>query len=234
MIIFACKKETNQFEFYFKKLKIRAIFATHFSRGIAQSGSALRSGRRGPGFKSPFPDSFNSSMMRSFRISAQIILFFYLSFSISCDQKRDDSGKSLYENQSENTPATEIHAETDMAGSQPEISSNLTQAQKVEMDTILGPWLRPDGNYILEFTKINNDKSLDASYYNPKPIHVSLAQIKQEDRIKIYVEFDDVNYRGSYYDLQYDPVNDALTGNYYQATYGQTYAIAFIRYRQPD
>ena len=173
-------------------------------------------------------------MMRSFRISAPIILFFCLFFSVSCDQKKNDNDKSLSENISENTPGTEIQAEYDMARSQSGIPSNLAQPQKVEMDTILGPWLRPDGNYILEFTKINEDRSLEASYYNPKPIRISVAQIKQEDRIKIYVEFDDVNYRGSYYDLQYDPANDALTGNYYQATYGQTYAIAFIRYRQPE
>ena len=31
-------------------------------RGVAQSGSALRSGRRGPGFKSRLPDQFSSAV----------------------------------------------------------------------------------------------------------------------------------------------------------------------------
>jgi hypothetical protein len=103
----------------------------------------------------------------------------------------------------------------------------------VNSDTILGAWIRPDGNYILEFVAINADNKVEANYYNPRPIQISMAHIKKEDRIKIYIEFDDTNYRGSYYDLQYDPANDALTGNYYQATYGQTYPIAFIRYEEP-
>ena len=46
---------------------------------------------------------------------------------------------------------------------------------------------------------------------------------------RIFIEFDDEGYKGSTYDLIYDPVNDALTGKYFQATYGQTYQIGFIR-----
>jgi hypothetical protein len=138
------------------------------------------------------------------------------------------------ESQQELSTGEEQTATPGIQRNQPGISSEVKQVRKIEMDTILGPWIRPDGNYILELFKINEDKSLEAHYYNPRPIHIALAQIKQEDRIKIYVEFDDVNYRGSYYDLQYDPENDALTGNYYQATYGQTYAIAFIRYQPPS
>ena len=34
---------------------VRVLYST-LSRGIAQLGSALRSGRRGRGFKSPYPD----------------------------------------------------------------------------------------------------------------------------------------------------------------------------------
>lgn len=173
--------------------------------------------------------------MYSSRIYIFIILFFHLSFLISCNQTRNGDNRSGSEIQNEKSPGDERNAEVvEKEGSQPVKSQDKNISQSIEMDTVLGPWIRPDGNYILEFTKINEDKTLEANYYNPNPIHISLAQIKKEDRIKIFVEFDDVNYRGSYYDLQYDPVNDALTGNYYQATYGQTYSIAFIRYQSPQ
>jgi len=173
--------------------------------------------------------------MHSSRIFISIIFLAHLIFLISCNQARHDDKRSTKEIQNEKLTGDERTAEvTDSEKSQPANITGEKITRNIEMDTILGPWIRPDGNYILEFTKINQDKTLEANYYNPKPIHISLAQIKKEDRIKIFVEFDDVNYRGSYYDLQYDPANDALTGNYYQATYGQTYAIAFIRYQPPQ
>lgn len=171
--------------------------------------------------------------MRSFPGSGSIIVLFIFILSFSCSQSDNRDHNSVHKNEIEKTEIPESNRKSSESTAQPGKTTQLNSLP-IEMDTILGPWIRPDGNYILEFIKINDDKSLEANYYNPNPIHISLAQIKQEDRIKIYVEFDDVNYRGSYYDLLYDPVNDALTGNYYQATYGQTYAIAFIRYKQPD
>ncbi len=105
----------------------------------------------------------------------------------------------------------------------------VSTAPEVPADTITGRWLRPDGNYILEIRSIGDDNTLVAAYFNPSPINIALAELKDVEGIRVYVEFDDTNYKGSYYDLRYDQVNDALTGNYYQATYGQTYQIAFIR-----
>ncbi len=172
--------------------------------------------------------------MFSFPGLIRIGFLFILFFTFSCRQASNEDRNSISGNNSDGKNIPESNDKTGESATQLEKNTPLAPDNEMEADTILGPWIRPDGNYILEFTKINDDKSLETHYYNPKPIHVSLAQIKLEDRIRIYVEFDDENYRGSYYDLEYDPVNDALTGNYFQATYGQTYAIAFIRYIRPD
>lgn len=157
-------------------------------------------------------------------------LLIFLIACVSCrpsEERREAEGEETGQRETGIPKAT---ADQDSVPLPQQNPKRVPSAGKIETDTILGAWLRPDGNYILEFTAINDDNSLVANYYNPRPINIAMAQVKREDRIKIYVEFDDANYRGSYYDLQYDPVNDALTGNYYQATYGQTYSIAFIRY----
>jgi hypothetical protein len=158
----------------------------------------------------------------------------FLTGFISCRQaeKKNDSTDSQAVEQETGLP--KANPQEKAAPVPQENPKSIPLAGEIETDTILGAWLRPDGNYILEFTAVNADNSLEANYYNPRPINISMAQVKKEDRIKIYVEFDDANYRGSYYDLQYDAANDALTGNYYQATYGQTYPIAFIRYEEPQ
>lgn len=101
--------------------------------------------------------------------------------------------------------------------------------KKVSADTLLGQWLRPDGNYILEISKISEDRTIVAKYFNPNPIHVARAELLMAEGLKIQVEFADKGYEGSTYDLIYDPGQDALIGTYYQATMGQTYQIGFVR-----
>ncbi len=99
----------------------------------------------------------------------------------------------------------------------------------INPDTLLGQWVRPDGNYVLEIKAVKENDKLEATYYNPSPIKVAVAELKEKNPPEIYVEFDDVNYRGSYYDLKYNLSNDILEGVYFQASYGQTYHIAFVR-----
>lgn len=158
-------------------------------------------------------------------------LFGFLLLITGCDSSRKQQSAEaeepiqespILEEQDESTPAEEQI---------PELRPDPDPIAPVDIteDTIIGRWIRPDGNYVLEITSITEDKNLEAAYFNPRPINIALAEIKAQDGIRIYVEFDDTNYEGSYYDLRYDPVNDALAGNYYQATYGQTYQIAFIR-----
>jgi len=103
---------------------------------------------------------------------------------------------------------------------------------EVSVDTILGRWLRPDGNYVIQINSIDKNNQIDAQYFNPNPIKVARAELIADDNFRIFIEFDDEGYKGSSYDLIYDPLNDALTGKYFQATYGQTYQIGFIRLKE--
>jgi len=95
---------------------------------------------------------------------------------------------------------------------------------------IEGRWLRPDGGYILEVRAIKKDNSVEAAYFNPRPINVHEAhyQIK-EGKINLFVELRDVNYPGSRYHLEYDPRLDKLVGFYFQAVQRQTFDVEFVR-----
>ena len=102
----------------------------------------------------------------------------------------------------------------------------------VEIDPgkLTGRWLRPDGGYIIEILDVYDEGTLEAGYFNPNPINISRAEWKKEDnRLKIYIEFDDVNYPGSNYTLDYFPDRDLLIGAYFQAVQQQSYYVEFIR-----
>ena len=103
-------------------------------------------------------------------------------------------------------------------------------AEKINPEVISGHWQRTDGEYMIEIRAAHNDGRLDASYFNPKPINVSISEWSTLDnRLNIFIELSDVNYPGSYYKLAYFPEQDQLIGTYYQAIYKQTYEIQFIR-----
>jgi len=71
---------------------------------------------------------------------------------------------------------------------------------------------------------------MEASYYNPKPIHVSKAQVSRDGTVtKVFIELRDVNYPGSTYTLLYDPQSDQLQGIYYQAALKQSFEVFFTR-----
>jgi hypothetical protein len=100
----------------------------------------------------------------------------------------------------------------------------------IDPQKLAGHWLRPDGGYILEFTNIGDDGSLDAAYFNPNPINIAECKWHWNGtHLQIFVKFDDVNYQGSTYDLIYLPQQDRMTGNYFQAMMGQNFDVVFIR-----
>lgn len=102
-----------------------------------------------------------------------------------------------------------------------------------DMGRILGRWLRPDGGYVLELSKVLPDGRIEAAYFNPNPIHVERATAETGgDGIRIYVELRDRNYEGNFYRLRYDPQTDRLTGQYHQLTMQQVYDIEFERLSQ--
>ena len=55
---------------------------------------------------------------------------------------------------------------------------------KGDMNKLLGRWLRPDGGYIIEISKILANGRLDTRYLNPRPINVSVAEASQRKEDK--------------------------------------------------
>ncbi len=88
------------------------------------------------------------------------------------------------------------------------------------------------GGYVLELKEIRKDGTLEAAYFNPRSINVAKAQVqRKEGQVTVFIELRDANYPGSTYNLRYDPKSDRLVGTYFQAVYGQTYNIEFLRAR---
>ena len=97
---------------------------------------------------------------------------------------------------------------------------------------LIGRWQRPDGGYILEIHRVDSDGKIEAGYFNPRPINVSLARASiQKGYIKVEVELRDAGYPGSRYTLVYDQPNDRLMGLYYHAVSRQNYDVLFLRQR---
>lgn len=133
-------------------------------------------------------------------------------------------------------------------GQQPVSSESGNTALRAEQDTVTnvgpvaasqsafnlqkltGKWLRPDGGYIIEIKSVDGAGKLEAGYFNPRPIHVSKAEAKQEgNATKVFIELQDVNYPGSTYTLVYVPERDLLAGNYFQALQKQNFEVYFER-----
>lgn len=103
-------------------------------------------------------------------------------------------------------------------------------AGPVDIKQIEGYWVRPDGGYILYLQKVQEDGSLTAAYFNPRPINVFRTELSsKEGKINLFVELRDANYPGSTYTLAYDPATDRLRGVYFQATSGNSFHIEFER-----
>jgi hypothetical protein len=97
---------------------------------------------------------------------------------------------------------------------------------------LLGEWLRPDGGYVLSVTGIVKDGRAAVAYLNPRPIRVARAEARREgDLVGLFVEFADVGYPGSTYNLAYDAASGQLRGRYYQAVQRQQYEVVFVRQR---
>jgi hypothetical protein len=104
------------------------------------------------------------------------------------------------------------------------------QRPKVDINKLVGRWLRPDGGYIIEIRSIGANGKLDAAYFNPNPINVSMAEASRRgDAVRVFVELKDVGYPGSSYTLTYDPERDLLAGIYFQAALNQTFDVMFVR-----
>ena len=95
---------------------------------------------------------------------------------------------------------------------------------------LVGKWNRFDGSYSIQITKVNEDGSMDAAYFNPGPIKVGKAGWEvNEGTIQIYVELRDVNYPGSTYRLSLNNKTKEMSGTYYQAVTKETFEVFFER-----
>lgn len=95
---------------------------------------------------------------------------------------------------------------------------------------LLGRWLRPDGGYILDVSKVESDGRATVQYFNPRPINVANARAVWEGtQLRLFVELRDTGYPGSTYVLTYQPSQKQLVGEYFQAALNETYQVAFVR-----
>jgi len=100
----------------------------------------------------------------------------------------------------------------------------------VDLQKLVGRWLRPDGGYVLEIKSVAPDGKLTATYLNPRAINVSQAEARKDaGAVKVFVELRDQNYPGCTYTLTYDPEHDVLAGVYFQAALGEKFDVGFER-----
>lgn len=112
------------------------------------------------------------------------------------------------------------------------LTSFFTDALATDYTPLIGRWQRTDGGYVLEIGRVAPSGSLEARYFNPRPINVSYAEASLlNGRIKVDVELRDKGYPGSAYTLIYDPERDTLFGVYHHATSGQNFEVVFVRVR---
>ena len=112
----------------------------------------------------------------------------------------------------------------------PNLPSTQTASTQPGFSRLVGKWLRPDGNYVLQVRMVGSDGKMEAGYFNPNPIHVSRAEASRDGAIlKVFVELRDANYPGCTYTLRYDPGKDVMEGVYYQAALQESYDVAFVR-----
>lgn len=107
---------------------------------------------------------------------------------------------------------------------------NNSANKRSDLSRLVGRWIRTDGGYVIEIRNVSTEGKMEAFYYNPRPINVSVAKaFWASSGAKVFIELQDTGYPGSTYTLKYDPVNDALTGFYFQAVIKQEFDVVFAR-----
>jgi len=112
----------------------------------------------------------------------------------------------------------------------PKAQSSAASEKDKGFGNLIGRWLRPDGGYIIEIRSISADGRMNAAYLNPRPINVARAGASWKNGSQeVFIELQDTGYPGSTYTLDYNPVQDAFTGVYFQATLKQAFEVVFVR-----
>ena len=109
------------------------------------------------------------------------------------------------------------------------------QAQETEyyspdLLAMQGRWVRTDAPYVIDLRQ-NKTHKLQASYYNPRPIHVEQTETAKKDGIQyVMIKLQDVDYEGSVYLLTYNREHDALDGFYMHGKSGERFQVSFFRH----
>ena len=104
------------------------------------------------------------------------------------------------------------------------------RAASVDFSPLIGKWLRADGGYVIDIRNIRSDGRMDASYLNPRPIHVARAEASLKGGMpQVFIELRDQGYPGSTYTLLYNREDNVLAGTYYQAAMGRNFNVIFAR-----
>jgi hypothetical protein len=112
---------------------------------------------------------------------------------------------------------------------QPDEESRTPRTPSV-LTRLVGRWQRSEGGYVLDIKAVHDDGKLDATYLNPRPIHVSQAQaLTKGGYVVVVVTLQDRNYPGNMYTLTYDPDADCLEGVYHHRGLGQQFDVVFSR-----
>ena len=86
-----------------------------------------------------------------------------------------------------------------------------------------------DAPYVIELRHAQGG-SLQALYFNPKPIHVGKTEAAEQGGVvQVMIELQDVNYPGSTYVLRYNRAQDILQGIYFHPATQQSYEVGFVR-----
>jgi hypothetical protein len=110
------------------------------------------------------------------------------------------------------------------------LTITIGSAAAADFRPLIGRWQRTDGGYVIEIKRVATDGTMQAAYFNPRPINVSRATASVfKDHLKVEIELRDTGYPGSSYTLLYDPDKDALLGFYYQAVQKQNFDVVFVR-----
>lgn len=111
------------------------------------------------------------------------------------------------------------------AGNQSASSPTQTGFQQLK-----GRWRRSDAAYVIDIKGVDGSGRIEASYFNPRSIHVARAEASQQGAsLRVAIELRDEGYPGSTYDLTYDESSGVLRGKYYQAAIKETFDVVFVR-----
>ena len=94
-------------------------------------------------------------------------------------------------------------------------------------EKLTGKWIRDDGDYTLDIESVNENGTLNASYFNPKPIELGRTEwMMYKNKLHVLVEL-----KGPYVlskcQLVYDAESKKLNGTFFQAVEQETYPIFF-------